>query len=85
MADVIDTDYLPDCPCLNCICVAVCRHKLYHILHRDCFDVKLYLPGKYDDISYSVYDKKAALKLALQPTTWDMDREGFIIQLRGNP
>lgn len=78
---IIDTDYLPDCPCLNCVCVPICRHKQYSKLHKNCINLRMFLPGIYndrEDRNYIVFDKKVALKLALQPTTWDVQVDGSI-------
>jgi hypothetical protein len=79
MTKVIDTDYLPECPCLNCICVPVCRHKSYFKLYDNCFNISLFLPNTRNFSGYAVFDKITAVKLILQPTTWDMNIDGRVI------
>ena len=33
------------CPCENCICVPICKHKTFYKLFYDCIYLRIYEPG----------------------------------------
>ena len=33
-----------ECPCNNCICIPVCKHKKYTKLFKDCILLRTYIP-----------------------------------------
>ena len=73
------TDFLPDCPCVKCVCLAICRLKNFDTLYLSCDIVLDYLTPLYDVSKINRLDRKVALKLALNPIDWDLTSEGFTI------
>lgn len=67
-----------DCPCYNCICVPICRHKDYYKLGQECKLVMEYV--KHMDGDHHRYRCKV-IEVILKPTVWgvrDMPTEvGF--------
>jgi hypothetical protein len=65
-----------ECPCKNCICIPICRHKMYMQLFKDCCLVKKYVP-KYDWIYLGRHRDEKELDervkeicLAINPVRW---------------
>jgi len=57
------------CPCENCICISVCRHKEYIELFQDCKiinDFELF----YDEVEKRASEKIQLLENILQPSEW---------------
>jgi hypothetical protein len=56
------------CPCRECLCVGICRHKEYIKLFSDCILVRKW----YGRASSITQEDKFAFQLytILQPTTW---------------
>jgi len=82
-------------PCDNCICVPICRHKLYSKLYDDCsllsdyIKVKIKDDRKIDLCVVSMINRKTIyfenllqLQTHLKPTAWEVDAEGILIALR---
>lgn len=68
-------DSITVCPCVNCICVAVCRHKTY----LELFSCAL-LTGWYaEHESYPIY--RYIVKNLLKPTRWNVNSKGSFSQL----
>ena len=66
-----------ECPCENCICVAVCRHKPYDNLFQDCELLNDYEPS-YKSMYSRNEDLITAIKMILNPTGWDyVYRQGY--------
>ena len=73
------TDILPDCPCVKCVCLAICRLKFYGTLFLECSIVQDYLTQSYDQDANHRFEHRVALKVALNPIAWDLTSEGFTI------
>jgi len=58
------------CPCEDCLCVPICRHKHYFIIEK-CPLVSAYLCVTNREIRIK---KITNVKKFLHPTTWDIDR-----------
>lgn len=56
------------CPCKNCICVPICRHKKFGLLF-DCELLRLYEPNSSDPYLRDV-PSMFALQYTLKPTRW---------------
>ena len=56
-------------PCVECICLPICRHKRYHQLNDDCSKVKEYLVLPYD-ISPIRDARIVSLESFLKPSLW---------------
>ena len=54
-----------NCPCENCICLPVCKHKKYYNLFTDCSLIKKYIPFGNRDREY-LYQLEEIMK----PTRW---------------
>ena len=67
------------CPCDNCICVPICRHKPWHLLNFDCQLMVEYVRD-YAGIEYGAY-KKVICDI-LNPTAWRLDEKYYIITVR---
>ena len=81
-------------PCVNCICLPVCRHKHYHDTVNDCALLNKVLDTYYEQIdntSYTTIDIigkhtgkfKTLLQSHLNPTRWKVDRYGIFVE--GSP
>jgi hypothetical protein len=57
------------CPCENCICVPICRHKLYAFLFRDCILLKDHISKYHVESERNPY-KIEQLEKTLNPTLW---------------
>ncbi len=65
------------CPCINCVCVPVCRNKLYTYLFKDCALVRKYV------INYSVVRKRHIENMkeivkVLKPIHWIYEYKGSL-------
>ena len=68
------------CPCVNCICVPVCRGKTFGILFRDCVLLINYIPNYRVPASRSII-RMSTLVNSLRPLTWDYDnRSRFMVR-----
>ena len=72
------------CPCVNCICVAVCRHKHYSKLITEC----AILDGSIDAHIRSlelgeVVNHWPQIEKALKPTQWSIDERNNIHPKKG--
>ena len=76
-------------PCENCICVAVCKHKPYNKLMRDCILLRsqLYDTNKVDtnNRTSDFFDIIIATHAILQPQCWGVEYSGSAVQVRGYP
>lgn len=64
------------CPCQNCICIAMCRHKDYADLFDDCILLKEYEP-KYKLIFIRNEARIHYIERILKPTKWEFLVEGI--------
>ena len=72
-----------NCPCYNCVCVAMCRHKKFHILLNNCciLDTTLYNRGRQNrnKIRYQrlpgFNEMILEVRDSLRPTRWFVDTE----------
>ena len=62
------------CPCKNCICVPICRHKSYLQMMSQCSIAKDYIPD-YSVVHGKNAHKVIAIEQAIGPTTWRMKKE----------
>lgn len=80
-------------PCDNCVCLAICRHKLYTKLLTDCSLLKHYINVETQNINGNLYmtidiingntsSFRRLLQSYLNPTTWEVDEKGFFTSLR---
>lgn len=63
-----------NCPCNDCICLAICRPKQYPELVRECSLIVKYLTNPFD-YKESVPRKTGRLKIiqkSLKPTMWTL-------------
>ena len=70
------------CPCIDCICVPICRHKTYQSLILGCetiygmvFGVTLHISSR-EECAQIVRDVRDNIK----PTIWDINDKGTIIE-----
>lgn len=71
-----------DIPCINCVCVPICRHKSYHNLYQDCKLLADYLQetlrntsNDWDEENPTVFE---SLKEVLKPTGWGTSKSGNV-------
>jgi len=67
------------CPCKNCICVPICRHKPYSFLIQECDLVYNYLSDSHFISGISAPLRRMVFESLLQPTTWKVNDEGYLI------
>lgn len=66
------------CPCIKCICLAVCRLKSFSNLFDDCDLLGQYYDDtKHSDISSPPHYNRIAIRDALNPTRWEIDNAGY--------
>ena len=61
------------CPCLNCICMPVCRHKMYPDLMKNCELVDTYVTAPEIDKSYRI---RTVYHMLYEPHLWDISPPG---------
>ena len=57
------------CPCEDCICLAICRHKEYPDLFQDCILLREYEPA-YSNHKLRSPTRIYSLQAILNPTIW---------------
>jgi len=62
------------CPCEECISLAICRHKPYTKLFRDCVLLQRYDP-KYRSTFKRSVAKHLLIQNILKPTVWKYERQ----------
>ena len=67
------------CPCNNCVCVPICRHKSWYTLNFDCKLMAAYVV-EYHGVERGAY-KKVICDI-LNPTAWTIDEQFYIITVR---
>lgn len=78
------------CPCINCICVPICRQKLYGYLFMDCALIRKYMPT-YDVIHLRDVGKMKTIIEILHPPHWKYEIDTAlntkfpIVQFTGDP
>lgn len=76
-------EYYSKCPCINCICVPVCRHKDYYKLRQECELAMDYTQHK--DMNIHRYCCRV-LEVVLKPTIWQLGKsigeEGYHIKTK---
>lgn len=60
------------CPCINCICVPICRNKLYGYLFRDCALVSEYVVN-YLVVRERNVDNMTEIVKVLKPVYWNYE------------
>lgn len=60
-------------PCINCICVAICRLKTFSNLYSDCVLIKEHLYGN----KVITFRFKGVYE-ALSPSLWDVNENGHV-------
>jgi len=69
------------CPCVDCVCVAICRLKRYTILIRDCKLVVDYINSHAWDGAIHLPYFRALICDAIDPTSWKVDDHGLFIDI----
>jgi hypothetical protein len=65
------------CPCDNCICIAICRHKTWDRMRFECKLMENYII-RFMSVHHGAY-KKAIVDI-LKPTQWTVDENYCLIQ-----
>lgn len=65
-----------ECPCENCICMSVCKHKRYMALFQNCTILEKFEPNS-NVIQHRDQEKIMLLEKVLQPTTWFISFRGI--------
>ena len=73
----IHMNAIKPCPCKDCICVPVCRHKLPFILYAECSYLKAYEPN------FTFYSKRDVnlveeIVYTLNPTRWQFRYDDYL-------
>jgi hypothetical protein len=63
---------MSNCPCENCVCVAVCRNKQYTQLIADCILVEEYLVHPLYVFKNRRNGRLKLIQKALDPTFWEL-------------
>jgi len=58
------------CPCINCICVPMCKHKFFSELKTQCSLVYDYLTYDRKSLIDMYTDRVNKIYKVLKPTTW---------------
>ena len=71
-------DSITVCPCHNCICLAICRHKRYSDLFGECCIIyNWYRNIPIDECPIYRY----VVKYTINPTRWNVNPDGTFAQL----
>ena len=79
------TSNIMDCPCIDCVCMAICRHKRYILLFESCELLMKYEPHY---IAPGVRRAKRIIiiETTIDPTTWKYDlnvcKTGMVVSQR---
>ena len=71
------------CPCKQCICVPICKHRVYNVLLNKCGLLKKYLfyKGQHHDSKRRRWFSKTILyaERCLKPKLWhvEVERDGY--------
>ena len=65
-----------ECPCINCVCIPICRHKYWNRMRFDCSLITDYMK-QYDIIV--PYSRGKSISDALNPTKWKLNEKGHIV------
>ena len=60
------------CPCENCVCLPVCRHKEYSNLFIDCSLIREYIPD-HNLVFMRSWDHIYHLEEIMKPTRWGFE------------
>lgn len=73
------------CPCMNCISLAICRHKRYNQLFNDCILLRIYEPNE-THISKRNDKGIYLLQEILNPTMWayKVDEKRILPDIQGD-
>jgi len=63
-------------PCEECISLAICRHKKYQVLVRECSELVKYVLNTSGDRA-RIRDRNKLVSI-LKPTQWYVDKSGWI-------
>lgn len=66
------------CPCVDCVCVPICRHKLFNDMISSCILVHEYLTD-HRYISGVSAVMRHRVSETLKPTKWRVDHDGYFI------
>lgn len=77
------------CPCYNCICVPICRHKEYNTLFQDCTIVCRFMIdinsnpsfGSKFGIRHHKSKRRDIIQALLKPTQWNIDKDGIVYDI----
>jgi len=61
------------CPCKDCICIPICRHKPFNTLFHDCINITGYEP-KYRQPTNRNINSMNEIVNTLEPTLWSYKR-----------
>jgi len=64
------------CPCVDCVCIAICRLKRYIRLINDCRLITDYM--KWDRIS-QLRGFRVSIMVAIDPIPWKVDHHGAFL------
>jgi len=63
-------------PCIDCICIPICRHKQYMDLFNDCILLKKYEPA-YNSLVCRDTQQMYQIEETLKPTKWGIYNEKY--------
>ena len=70
-----------DCPCINCLCIPVCRHKSYTVLFRQC-KLLINYEENYLTRSERNHEKIFFIVKIIKPISWNCRYE---LDIKGHP
>lgn len=76
------------CPCEDCVCVPVCRCKLYGNLLSDCELISKY---SWPDCNHSLsqlhenFRHRIVIRNTIKPTEWEVDSDGIFVDTKFPP
>lgn len=74
------------CPCVDCICIPICRHRHLNAFLGSCELVREYLMRYVSSLSPSIRRTKCRQKTIaiLKPTQWGVDHNGYFTRYEPN-
>lgn len=71
-----------ECPCINCVCIPICRHKTFLKMHADCHLVSYYIRC---NLTFGSFIYRIEIRDVLNPTQWEVDSDGIFIDKKFPP
>lgn len=74
---------MSECPCINCVCIPICRCKFYSGLLNDCELISRHTWSEATSSRRFAY--RIIIRDVLKPTEWEVDSDGIFVDPKFPP